>query len=340
VRIAVTGGAGFIGSHLVDALLDTGHEVTVLDDFSTGYHANLATARGRPGLTVEHVHLDRDERRTATLLAGHAAVIHLAANADVRYGWQSTRRDLQHNVVATLNVLDGMRQSGVRRILFASTGSVYGESAVVPTPEDAPFPRQTSLYGASKAAAEGYLAAYAEADAASVTVFRFVSILGPRYSHGHVIDFVRRLVADPTQLDVLGNGDQRKSYLDVSDCVTALLARLAETPTFEVFNLGVDDSCTVKDSARWICERLGVDPALRFGTGDRGWIGDNPCIYLDTTKIRSTGWTPRFGIRAAVERTVDSLLAEQWRLDARDGGRRTEDEPDATAIGAVGTTRT
>src|SRR5258706_10263739 len=167
-------------------------------------------------------------------IEGADAVVHLAANADVRYGWNAPRRDLEQNVVATLNVLEAMRETGVRRILFSSTGSIYGETHAVPTPEDAPFPVQTSLYGASKAAAEGYLAAYAEAGELSVTVFRFVSILGPRYTHGHVIDFVSQLRADPTSLPVLGDGTQRKSYLDVSDCVQAVMSRLDRAPRFEV----------------------------------------------------------------------------------------------------------
>jgi len=210
-----------------------------------------------------------------------------------------------------------MRETGVRRILFSSTGSIYGETQTIPTPEDAPFPVQTSLYGASKAAAEGYLGAYAEAGELSVTIFRFVSILGPRYTHGHVIDFVAQLRADPTSLPVLGDGTQRKSYLDVSDCVRALMSRLEHTPGFEVFNLGIDNYCTVRDSIGWITARLGVAPELKFAGGDRGWVGDNPFIFLDTSRIRATGWAPNFTIKEAIERTVDHLVANEWLLDAR-----------------------
>ena len=198
------------------------------------------------------------------------------------------------------------------RVLFSSTGSVYGECAVIPTPEDAPFPLQTSLYGASKAAAEGFIAAYAAAGHLSATVFRFVSVLGPRYSHGHVIDFVRQLVSDPDRLRILGDGSQRKSYLHVQDCVDAIARCLAREPRYEVFNLGVDDYCTVNESATWICERLGVDPTLDYTGGDRGWIGDNPFIYLDTARSAAKGWEPRHGIRDAVEETVDYLLKHPW----------------------------
>jgi phosphoheptose isomerase len=185
----------------------------------------------------------------------------------------------------------------------------------VPTPEDAPFLVQTSLYGTSKAAAEGYIAAYAEAGILSATVFRFVSVLGPRYSHGHVIDFVRQLVRDPTRPTILGDGSQRKSYMHVSDCVTAVLAELDSTAPFEVLNLGVDGFCTVTDSAGWIAQRLGIEPELEYTGGDRGWIGDNPLIYLDTRKVQARGWRPRFAIREAVESTVDYLLEHRWIIE-------------------------
>jgi len=240
---------------------------------------------------------------------GADAVFHLAANADVRFGLGARRRDLDQNVIATLNVLDAMRTVRCPRLVFSSTGSVYGEARIIPTPEDAPFPVQTSLYGASKAAAEGFISAYAEAGDVSATVFRFVSILGPRYTHGHVIDFVSQLLRDGTRLTVLGDGTQRKSYLDVTDCVAALLSSPAPDNSFEVFNLSINGYCTVRESLSWICERLGVAPDISFGDSDRGWVGDNPFIYLDTAKICATGWRPRRSIREAVEGTVDFLLA-------------------------------
>jgi UDP-glucose 4-epimerase len=315
MKIIVTGGAGFIGANVVDALLTQGHDVRVLDNLSTGFAAHLEGARTRGGCDLVESDLLADAERLPELVGGFDAVIHLAANADVRFGWDAPRRDLEQNVVATQNVLEAMRATGVRRLLFSSTGSVYGEAEIVPTPEDAPFPVQTSLYGASKAAAEGCIAAYAEAGHISASVFRFVSVLGPRYSHGHVIDFVRQLIADPTTLRILGDGTQRKSYMHAHDCVAGVTSRLAHEPKFEVFNLGVDGYCTVTESATWICERLGVTPELVYTGGDRGWVGDNPFIYLDTARIRATGWEPRSPIRAAVESTVDYLLANRWILD-------------------------
>lgn len=285
VRVVVTGGAGFIGSNLVDALLAVGDEVVVVDNFSTGAETNLLHARRSERYSEASVDLYAEPQHIAPLLEGADAVVHLAANADVRFGWDSPRRDLEQNVMATHNLLEAMRAVGVHRCLFSSTGSVYGEADMIPTPEDAPFPIQTSLYGASKLAAEGYLAAYAEGSAFSITIFRFVSILGRRYSHGHVLDFVGQLLRDSSRLVILGDGSQRKSYLDVSDCVAAILMRLVEHPSFEVFNLGVDDSCTVRDSAEWISARMGVTPSFEFGTGDRGWVGDNPFIYLDCRRM-------------------------------------------------------
>jgi UDP-glucose 4-epimerase len=320
MRVVVTGAAGFVGSNLVDALLDRGDTVVGIDNLSTGHRRFLASAAENARFRLIEGDLVGDVD-LVPVFEDADAVVHLAANADVRFGWQDTRRDLQQNVVVTLEIADAMRAAGVRRLLFSSTGSVYGEAPVVPTPEDAPFPRQTSLYGASKAAAEGYLAAYAEAGKLDVTIFRFVSVMGRHYTHGHVIDFVSALTSDPTRLAVLGDGRQRKSYLDVSDCVAAVMSRLDQNVPFEVFNLGTDEYCTVLDSIRWICGRLGVEPELSFTGGDRGWVGDNPFIFLDTSAIRATGWRPRFTIKEAVERTIDFLVSNPWLLEQHKSDR-------------------
>jgi UDP-glucose 4-epimerase len=312
VRIAITGGAGFIGSNLADHLVADGHEVIVIDSFATGQRTFLEEVPFTGAVVELDVVKDRDHLTES--LVGCDAVVHLAANADVRFGWDAPRRDLEQNLHASLNVAEAMRDAGVRRLLFSSTGSVYGEATVIPTPEDAPFPVQTSLYGASKAAAEGFFGAYAEAGHLDVTVFRFVSIMGSRYTHGHVRDFLAKLRDDPTRLEILGDGTQRKSYLDVSDCVAAISSRLEASARFDVYNLGTDEYCTVKESAGWISERLGLEPSFDYLGGDRGWIGDNPFIWLDTTRIRATGWAPRYTIRDAVERTVDYLVANPWVL--------------------------
>src|SRR5215217_4936754 len=221
-RYFVTGGAGFIGSNLVDRLLADGHRVTAYDNLSTGQRPFLADAAKNPHFAlVEGDVLDLPLLKKA--VAGHEFVFHLAANADVRFGTNHPDRDLQQNTIATFNVLEAMRVNGVKRIGFSSTGSVYGEPTVFPTPEDAPFPVQTSLYGASKLAAEGLIEAYCEGFGFQGYIFRFVSVLGERYTHGHVFDFYKKLLADPTRLHVLGDGRQRKSYMYVQDCVDAML---------------------------------------------------------------------------------------------------------------------
>ena len=218
------------------------------------------------------------------------------------------RRDLEQNTICTANVLEAMRLNGVRRIAFSSTGSVYGEPAVFPTPEDAPFPIQTSLYGASKLAAEGLIAAYCQAFGMEGRIFRFVSILGNRYSHGHVVDFYNQLKANPRQLRVLGDGTQRKSYLAVSDCIDAvLLAMEKATGPLRIFNLGTDEYCTVNDSIGWICRHLGLDPEMQYTGGNRGWIGDNPFIFLDCSRIKALGWKPKLSIREGVVSTLRYL---------------------------------
>lgn len=315
MRYFVTGGAGFIGSNLVDRLLALGHGVTVYDNLVTGQQEFLNDAHQHPGFRLVQGDL-LDLPRLTEALAEHDMVFHLAANADVRFGTEHPRKDLEQNTIATFNVLEAMRAQGVRRIGFSSTGSIYGEPEVFPTPENAPFPVQTSLYGASKLAGEGLIAAYCTGYGFQGYIFRFVSILGERYTHGHVFDFYKKLLHDPHQIEVLGNGKQRKSYLYVQDCVSAILTVIerAHDP-INIFNLGADEYCTVNDSLGWICAYLGVNPERHYTGGERGWIGDSPFIFLDATKLRSLGWQPTLTIREGVLRTLEYLQANQWVLE-------------------------
>ena len=317
MRHLVTGAAGFIGSTLVDRLLADGNEVVGYDNFSTGQERFLEGAKQQAGFTLVRGDL-LDPFALTKAMAGVERVWHLAANADVRFGTDHPRRDLEQNTIATSNVLEAMRVNGVRDIAFSSTGSVYGEAKVIPTPEDAPFPVQTSLYGASKLAGEGLIAAYAEGFGMRAVIFRFVSILGERYTHGHIFDFVKRLREDPTKLRILGNGKQRKSYLYVQDCIAAMYAAWgAAGPGVSIYNLGTDEYCQVNDSAGWISAKLGVKPNYEYTGGERGWIGDNPFILLSTERIRSTGWKPTLTIQQAVERTTGWLQANPWVTEAR-----------------------
>jgi len=251
-------------------------------------------------------------------------VFHLQANADVRWGLEHPRHDLEQNTIATSNVLEAMRATGVQRIGFSSTGSVYGEPEIFPTPEGAPFPIQTSLYGASKLAGEGLISAYAAGYGFTGVIFRFVSILGERYTHGHVFDFYCALRRDPTRLRVLGDGRQEKSYLYVQDCVDAILTAAEhhrDEPGAHVYNLGTDETIVVDESVAIITEHLGLSPEIEHTGGRRGWIGDSPLIHLDTKRIRGLGWEPRLTIPQALARTLEWFAANEyaWRDHVADG---------------------
>jgi UDP-glucose 4-epimerase len=311
----VTGGAGFIGSTLADRLSQAGAEVVVVDDFRTGRREFLAELLERPGTEL----IEGDVLDSALLeraFTGCDWVFHLQANADVRYGLDHPTRDLEQNTIATSRVLEAMRATGVQRIAFSSTGSVYGEPEVFPTPEDAPFPVQTSLYAASKLAGEGLIAAYAAGYGFTGLIFRFVSLLGERYTHGHVFDFYSALKRDPSHLRVLGDGRQQKSYLYVQDCVAAVLAAVraheADAATTNIYNLGTDETVTVDQSLRNILAHLGLSPRLEYEGGRRGWVGDSPLIQLDCTRIRSLGWEPTMSIVQATARTLDWFEAHPY----------------------------
>jgi UDP-glucose 4-epimerase len=329
-RACITGGAGFIGSNLADRLSADGVEVVIVDDFRRGRREFIAEALSRGGVRL----VEGDVHDAAVLedaLEGCDWVFHLQANADVRWGLVHPRADLQQNTIATAKVLEAMRAQGVSRIMLSSTGSVYGEPEVFPTPEDAPFPVQTSLYAASKLACEGMVEAYAAGYGFTGLICRFVSILGERYTHGHVFDFFCSLKRDPTRLRVLGDGRQEKSYLYVGDCISAFLTAAEQhhdEPGAHIYNLGTQETVLVDDSVRLITEYLSLSPAIEHTGGRRGWTGDSPLILLDTARIRSLGWQPTLTIEQATVRTLQWLEASDyaWRERVVKEGRQMSQE--------------
>lgn len=317
MKVFITGGLGFIGSNLVRRHLLLGNEVTVLDNLSTGNSKFLTAEETSRVNFVQDDLVAMSSDLLVQLVAGAHTVFHLAANADVRGGWENSYRDIEQNIIATHKIADASRRASVSEFVFTSTGCVYGDSTIIPTPEVEPFPVQTSLYGASKVAAEGLLSSYAANGAFRVTVFRFVSVLGENYHHGHVIDFVRKLTKSPTSLEVLGNGKQRKSYINVLDCVNAL-CDLRGSTNYEVFNIGHVDFLEVQDSARLISGFMHLSPIFEFGTENRGWVGDNPFTFLDISKAKQFGWEPTISIEDSIRETVDWLLQNKWVLDMQE----------------------
>ncbi len=275
MRVLVTGSEGFLGTNLCEALDDP-----VPWDLKLGHK----------------------ERDLPEALETVDAVCHLAANADVRDGWSDPQRDLRDNTIATSILLEAMRKTGLKRLLFASSSSVYGD-APVPTPETYAG-QQTSLYGASKLACEGLIGAYAAAGHISATLLRLTSMLGPHYRHGLVADFVEQLKAGP-QIKVLGGGKVPRTRMDVYDGVRAFLHRLPEDPGFEVFNVGTDYMVTSFRVAQFVADFMGI--AADISTVDESWVGDHP-IGLDCTRLRATGWKPLYDIPEAIKRTVDWLI--------------------------------
>jgi UDP-glucose 4-epimerase len=321
-KALVTGGAGFIGSHVVDHLLSRGAEVVVVDNLSTGSRSNLAEHEGNAALSLVTADvLDADRLREAA--DGCDTVFHFQANADVRGGPERTRVDLEQNTIATWNVLEATRLAGAKTLVFASSATVYGEPDVFPTPESVALV-QTSLYGASKAAGEAMAQAYSEYFGIRSLAFRFVSWTGPRYSHGVVFDFLSKLRRSPRELEVLGDGKQRKSYLDVRDGVAGIFTALERAQgRKQVFNLGHDDFLNVLDLAQIVIDELGLaGVALRTTGGERGWPGDSPVVHLDTVRMKALGWRPQVSIQDSIRATVRYLVEHPELVDAREAAAR------------------
>jgi UDP-glucose 4-epimerase len=317
MKVLVTGGAGFIGSHLVDELVRRDHHVVVFDNLTTGFETHLKESL-RSG-RAEFVRGDiLDAERLAEAMEGANSVFHLAANADVRGGKADREVDLQQNIIGAHRVMEAMVRTGATNIVFTSSATVYGEPERFPTPESY-APLQTSLYGASKLAAEAMIQAYSEYFGITSHVFRFVSWIGERYSHGVVFDFINKLRSNPRELEILGDGNQKKSYLHVEDGVRGIFEAIEGLKDLKnVVNLGHEDYMNVTDLAEIVCEEMGLKHvSFRYTGGTRGWIGDSPFVHLDISKIRSIGFVPSVKIEEGIRRTARYLLENPWLLDAR-----------------------
>jgi UDP-glucose 4-epimerase len=316
-RAFVSGGAGFIGSHIADRLVTAGVHVTIYDNFSTGQESFVSHHEDNPNVRVVRADI-LDSERVNREIAGCDFVFHLQANADVRGGMRATRIDLEQNTIATWNLLEAMRLNDVKNMAFASSAAVYGEPDVFPTPESY-APLQTSLYGASKFSCEAMVQAYSEYFGITCYIFRFVSWIGERYTHGVIFDFVEKLRADAQALEVLGDGKQRKSYLDVTDGVNGIFYALQHARERKnVFNLGHDEVMNVLDLADIVVSELGLKN-VRYRTtgGERGWLGDSPFVHLDTGKLKALGWTPQISIDQGIRNTVRYLRANPRLLEKR-----------------------
>jgi len=312
MKALVFGGAGFIGSALAAKLLSEGNEVSVFDSLYTGRMENLSACAKMEGFTfIKGDMRNPDEVKKA--VAGQDIVYHLAANADIRGGMENTMLDLEYNTVTTISCLEAMRRCDVRRVVFTSSSAVYGEPSVFPTPECHGPLLPTSLYGASKLAAEAYVCAFCEDFGMDGRIFRFVNILGAANNHGVVGDFIRKLRANPKKLEILGDGRQRKSSLHVSDCLSGIESGVRHGKgRTDIYNIGNDDYVLVDDIADEICAAMGLDGVeYRHTGGIRGWTGDMPFVFLDNSKLRATGWKPTMTSRQAVRRAAEEMLAAQ-----------------------------
>lgn len=301
-KVLVTGGAGFIGSHLCEALVGLGHRVVAVDDLSLGRMENLKTLLGQASLDFHHQDV-RDRKGFHQLFSteGIDTVFHLAANSDISRSISEPRRDLDLNFDTTLSVLEAIQEFSVSTLVFASTSAVYGEADVALAESFGPL-RPISFYGASKLCAEAYISAYAHLLDFKARVCRFPNVVGERSTHGVIRDFVIKLLRDPRSLEILGDGRQSKPYLYVSDLVQAILTvwRAPGAPV-EVFNIGVEDTTSVRRIAEIVVEAMGLQNVeFRFTGGRGGWPGDVPHFTYVLDRIHACGWRPRFSSDEAV----------------------------------------
>ena len=316
MRIAVTGAAGFIATNLIPRLLDEGHEVLGLDNFFLGKRAYVQPLQAR-----ENFHFIEQDLLDLEAVVSHFGsfrperVWHLAANSDISFGTKYTDFDLKGGTLVTYNVLEAMRRTGTaKEIIFSSSGAIYGEPTVHPTPEDYGPLFPISLYAASKLACEGLITAYAHNYDIQAWIFRFGNIVGPNPTHGVIPDFILKLMKDPSRLEMLGDGSQAKPYVDVADCLDGMMFGHGHGhERVNCYNLAVEDRTTVNQIAAIVVQEMGLDPAtvlIERGSGSRGWKGDVPFVNLDTSRMKLLGWSPKFTSGQSVERCAAAVVAQ------------------------------
>ena len=307
----VTGGAGFIGSHLVDALVESGQKVRVLDNFSSGREEFLSHHGDSGRVEIFRADLlDMDAVKKS--MQGVEMVHHLAANPDIRLGTEVTDTDLKQGTLATYNVLEAMRMEGVSRISFSSSSAIYGEAEQMPTPETYGPVMPISLYGASKLGSEALITAWAGTFGAEAWIHRFANIVGPRGTHGVIFDFIHKLKREPSRLEVLGNGMQEKSYMSAEDCVKAMIHLIGHCDkNVNLYNLGTGDTCSVRRIAEIVVEESGLEGvSIEYTGGDRGWAGDVPKTSLEVSRLLETGFKPNLASEEAIRHTARALISE------------------------------
>jgi UDP-glucose 4-epimerase len=304
MKAIVTGGAGFIGSHLVDRLIDDGYEVTVIDNMTYGTMENLKQHKGNPKLKTYNIDI-QDAEALSRIFAGHDVVFHLAAHANIRKSLANHRADLDNNLVGTLNVLDAMVKNRIPDLVFASSSALYGAATVRPTPEDY-MPTQTSLYGASKLACEAYAEAFTEFAPIRFWAYRFANVVGERCRRGVIWDFMHKLEKNTAELEILGDGKQSKEYLYVSDCIDGIMVGYRKSRgKINTFNLAIEENSSVDQVADLVLREMGLQRVKRAYTGgSQGWIGDNPVVHLSIDKIKSLGWKPAVSAEEAIAITA------------------------------------
>lgn len=298
--VLVTGGAGFIGSHLVDRLIKLGNNVTVIDNLSTGKIDFIKQHLDNPKFNFIKADLLKDDLNK--YFKNIDEVWHLAANPDVRTALKNTRIDINQNILVTYNVLEAMRLNNVKKIVFTSSSTIYGEAKQIPTPENYSPLIPISLYGATKLACEALISSYCYTFELNATIFRLANIIGPQSTHGVIYDFIKKLMKNPNELEIFGDGNQKKSYLYIDDCIDAMvIASNNSKEKVGMYNIGSEDWITVKEIAQIVCKKLKLNPKFKFTGEERGWKGDVPKMLLDILKIKKYKWKPKYNSKQAVE---------------------------------------